>query len=197
MKLLRRFPQLEAPLADGRLNLTTLEIAGKVMTPENVEALVLQFANLTKRKSEELLVSIQEKLRRLRSLLSHKIPDGNLDAGPPTPGRRAPIPPAVRREVMERDGYRCTYVSPDGRRCESTWRLELHHHEPAPMTGSSTADDLTVRCRPHNQLHAWEDWGREHVERRTRERRRKSRATSMINDIRSAVHGEHDPRPRP
>jgi hypothetical protein len=55
---------------------------------------------------------------------------------------------------------------------------ELHHHEPAPMTGSSTADDLTVRCRPHNQLHGWEDWGREHVERRIRERRRKSRAAS-------------------
>jgi hypothetical protein len=61
---------------------------------------------------------------------------------PPTPGKRAPIAASVRREVMERDGHRCAYVSPDGVRCESTWQLELHHRDGALVTGSSGPDEL-------------------------------------------------------
>ena len=88
----------------------------------------------------------------------------------PTPGVRAPIPAAVRREVMERDGGRPTYLSPDGRRCASTWQLELDHVRGALVTGTSTAAELTVRCRPHNQLRARDVFGRAHVARRIRAR---------------------------
>jgi 5-methylcytosine-specific restriction endonuclease McrA len=34
---------------------------------------------------------------------------------------------ATRDAIYERDGGRCTYVGPDGRRCNSTWDLEMHH----------------------------------------------------------------------
>jgi hypothetical protein len=59
LKLLRRFPELEAPLTDGRLNLTTVELVGKVMTPGNAADLIARSAYLTKRETEELVVSIQ------------------------------------------------------------------------------------------------------------------------------------------
>jgi 5-methylcytosine-specific restriction endonuclease McrA len=338
--LLRRFPQLEAPLGDGSLKLSQLAALGKIMTCENADALIRRACHLSRRKTEELVASVQpratpvegirklpvpaarpvtspppapdlpgappapalspvnarpgvalprdpaaapsgvpptgsgesprsstptsqssppasslqaspsgaaparppepqpepcsrsrsrptlepvaagrwslrvtldaaqkEKLDTLRTLLSHKLPRGDLNAlldemldcalekhgkrrgtvkpprarkaarpRAPTPGRRAPIPAAVRREVMERDGHRCTYVSPDGRRCESTWQLELHHERPAPLTGSSTPADLVVRCRVHNALHAVEHYGREHVDRRIRESRARREA---------------------
>jgi hypothetical protein len=66
---------------------------------------------------------------------------------PPTPGQRAPIPLPVRREVLQRDGYRCTFTGHDGERCPCTTRLEMDHLDPAKETGRSTAADLTTRCR--------------------------------------------------
>jgi hypothetical protein len=91
---------------------------------------------------------------------------------PPTPGERAPVPPHVRREVLKRDGYRCTWVHPDGSRCEETARLEMDHLLPARETGSSTAADLTTRCRGHNRLRAIRRYGRAYVNDRIAEARR-------------------------
>ena len=203
--VVRRFPRLEAALVDGRLNPTQLIVLRPVITDENVDDLVRRAAHLSKRRTEELAVSIQpravpapglrklptpaprpaprgkprsrlepvaaerwqwrhvleakrkEKLDRLRGYLAHKIPDGDLDKvfdqmlddalekhgkrlgyvepewprsvkeKPATPGKRAPVPLAVRRAVLKRDGYRCTSVSPDGERCPATEQLEMDH----------------------------------------------------------------------
>jgi hypothetical protein len=289
VRLLREFPQLEAPIADGRIGLTVLGVLGQVMTSENVDELIRRGTHLTKRQAEELVVSIRprqvradgirkvpelspapasvpaepspspaaelspvkvdptpplalvreergvpeerpperaslssavrpvragawtlqvtldgarkEKVERLQALLSHRIPDGDVNAlfdymldctlekagkqrGAVRPertrepleplprprGERDPIPLEVRREVWERDGGRCTYVSPDGRRCESCWQLEFHHTGLAGNTGS-TAKDLTIRCKPHDVLDAVDVFGREHIEARIAERR--------------------------
>jgi len=154
----------------------------------------------------------KKKLEQLKELLSHKIPDGDLNAvfeemldcaiekhgkrrgnvtpartrrtelPPPTPGKRQPIRAWVRREVLERDGHRCTYVSPDGKRCESTRQLELHHRDGALVTGSSTPEELEVHCKPHNQLVARDVFGRAHVERRIRESQAARRATERRPD---------------
>jgi 5-methylcytosine-specific restriction endonuclease McrA len=84
---------------------------------------------------------------------------------PRRPGEREPISTPVRRAVWERDGGRCTYVSPDGRRCESRWQLEYDHIDPAALGGASTVDGLRLRCRVHNTLHAEETFGRAHMAR--------------------------------
>ncbi len=94
---------------------------------------------------------------------------------PPRPGERAPIPAEVRRAVWERDGGRCTYTSPDGRRCECRFRLELDHIQPVALGGPSTVANLRLRCRPHNSLHAEETFGREHMARFRRAERPKPR----------------------
>ena len=69
------------------------------------------------------------------------------------------IPLAVRGAVHERDGGRCSFVAPDGRRCDSTHRLQLDHIVPFALGGPSTADNLRLRCQTHNLLEARRTFG--------------------------------------
>ncbi|HSN89838.1 MAG TPA: HNH endonuclease, partial [Anaeromyxobacteraceae bacterium] len=112
-------------------------------------------------------------------------------AGPkPRPlGRREPVPAEVRRAVWARDGGRCTYVSEDGRRCESRWQLELDHVESAAAGGPSTVENLRLRCRPHNLLHAETTFGREHMARF----RRAGRPATRTGE--STIAGDSGPTP--
>ena len=80
------------------------------------------------------------------------------------PAKRKPIPAAVRREVWKRDGGQCAWRSEDGRRCGSTWKLELDHIVPAALGGASTVENLRVCCQAHNGLHAEHVFGRGHME---------------------------------
>ncbi len=75
----------------------------------------------------------------------------------PAKGRH--IPAAVRREVRERDGDRCTFVADSGRRCEARGKLEFDHIEPVARGGKSTAANLRLRCRAHNQYEAERAFG--------------------------------------
>ena len=74
-------------------------------------------------------------------------------------------PRAVRREVFERDGERCTFVDESGRRCESRTWLELDHRIPRARGGPDDASNLAVVCRAHNRLAAEQQFGREHMDR--------------------------------
>ena len=99
--------------------------------------------------------AVREKFERARSLLSGKHPEGVtpeqvLEAAldeylkrhePAREGRpeRSPggseqrsrrIPAGVRRAVQRRDGGRCTFVGSQGRRCGSTWDVEIDHLKP-------------------------------------------------------------------
>jgi 5-methylcytosine-specific restriction endonuclease McrA len=94
---------------------------------------------------------------------------------PRPPGERPPIPAEVRRAVWERDGGRCTYLSPEGRRCECRWQLELDHIQPDALGGPPTVGNLRLRCRAHNFLHAEETFGRAHMARFRRAGRMESR----------------------
>ncbi|MFT3916598.1 MAG: hypothetical protein QM704_21725 [Anaeromyxobacteraceae bacterium] len=59
MRLIRRFPGLEAELETGRLNPTQLLVLASVLTPENYDELVAKAAWLSKRKTVELVVAIR------------------------------------------------------------------------------------------------------------------------------------------
>jgi hypothetical protein len=90
-------------------------------------------------------------------------------------GRRSRyIPASVRRQVAERDGLQCSYVSPDGRRCESR-DVEFHHLTPFARGGQHTVEEITLRCRAHNAFQAELDYGQEHIKRRIRQQRARSR----------------------
>jgi len=78
---------------------------------------------------------------------------------------------ATRRAVFERDGERCTFTDADGHRCPATTWLELDHVIARARGGTSELANLRVRCRAHNRLYAEQTFGKEHVERKIRERR--------------------------
>lgn len=123
------------------------------------------------------------KLRRAQDLLRHTIPNGDpalvLDralallvdqlerrrlakADRPRsrssrhepPARRTRLIPAdVRRAVWARDQGRCGFEGAHGR-CTETGRLEFHHVIPFASGGPTTVENLSLRCRAHNQFEA-------------------------------------------
>ena len=76
-------------------------------------------------------------------------------------GRR--IPKALRRLVWERDGHRCSFVGTDGHRCGETRELEIDHIIPWALGGATTAENLRVLCRAHNQFEAERLFGKDHM----------------------------------
>jgi hypothetical protein len=121
-----------------------------------------------------------EKLRRAQDLLRHQIPNGDPGAvidraltvllahlektklaaavrprpeGATRRGSRH-IPAAVRRAAWKRDGGRCGFVSPDGRRCNEQGFLEFHHVKPHGDGGEPSVENIQLRCRAHNQYEA-------------------------------------------
>jgi hypothetical protein len=73
------------------------------------------------------------------------------------------IPHEVRRQVLERDGMRCTFVSDSGHQCEATGMLEFHQEDPFARGGPPTFDTIRRRCRAHNALMAERDFGRQFI----------------------------------
>ncbi len=74
------------------------------------------------------------------------------------------IPLAIRREVWARDRGRCTFTSPTGHKCSTERGLEFDHVLPVARGGESTAENLRLRCRGHNQLEAERQFGRKFME---------------------------------
>jgi len=64
------------------------------------------------------------------------------------------IPSHVQREVGRRDGGQCAFVSRDGHRCTERTFLELHHIVPYAKGGLATIENISLRCRRHNQYEA-------------------------------------------
>lgn len=120
-----------------------------------------------------------ERLQRATDLLRHAVPDGNLgrvfdralisllrdlerskfgatdaprgDFVSESDSRY--IAASVRRRVWKRDGGRCAFVGTHGR-CTETAFLEFHHIKPFACGGTSTLDNIELRCRAHNQREA-------------------------------------------
>lgn len=142
-------------------------------------------------------------LRQAQALLGHAVPAGDLDqvlnralkllvrdlerrrfaATPrPRPARRRSaqpgrhVPAEVRRQVWQRDGGRCTFVSDSGHRCPARTRLEFDHVMPYARGGEATAAGLRLRCRAHNQHVADQAFGAGFMDRKRREARLRSAA---------------------
>jgi 5-methylcytosine-specific restriction endonuclease McrA len=64
------------------------------------------------------------------------------------------VPNDVRRASWRRDGGQCGFVSSDGHRCTERTFLEFHHVIPYAKGGRATVDNISLRCRRHNQYEA-------------------------------------------
>jgi len=76
------------------------------------------------------------------------------------------VPARVRRIVWERDRGQCTFTSDDGHRCGATHRLQYDHIVPVARGGSSTADNVRLRCHAHNHHEAERVFGAAFMERK-------------------------------
>lgn len=134
--------------------------------------------------------ALRDKIEQAQELLRHRIPDGDLaqvfdralgllvdklraerfgltksprrSSKPPTVSSRY-TPAAVKREVYARDDGQCTFVDARGRRCAERGMLEYDHIIAYAHGGLTTVDNLRLRCRAHNQLHAEDVFGRERI----------------------------------
>jgi hypothetical protein len=104
------------------------------------------------------------------------------------------VPRAVRREVWERDGSRCTFVGTGGHRCEAREDLELDHVVPVARGGLPTVSILRLLCHGHNQHVAERAFGkaamqgrREAAQRRRIEERLRRQADRERAEARKAA----------
>jgi len=144
-------------LDEGEMAL--LEEAQKVLSARKLKDTVL--------KAAKQVVARDRRLTALRdrraSLVTSKVATSPAKSQTTKPSRY--IPADVRHAVATRDGNRCSYVAPDGRRCCETRNLELDHVEPFSLGGKSTVQNLRQVCRAHNQLYAERVFGREFLRR--------------------------------
>ena len=135
-----------------------------------------------------------EKFRQAQDLLRHRVPKGDVATifekaldllieqvkkerfGKGRKPRQVPtedaeasssrhIPDAIKREVYERDGGRCTFTDENGRRCADKGALEFDHLDGFARTHLHRADRIRLLCRAHNQHAAEQMYGRAFMER--------------------------------
>jgi hypothetical protein len=177
-------------MPDNMLPTRPSEVAGPpAAVPSKPRAMVYPIS--ARRYFLKLTISedTHNKLDRVRALLRHSIPDGDVDAilnralsllldhavrartglgrkarqsETSAGSRRRSIPAAVRREVWRRDGGRCAFAGPDGP-CGEAAFLEYHHVIPFAAGGPTDASNLQLRCRAHNAHEAQVFFGQRHL----------------------------------
>jgi hypothetical protein len=71
---------------------------------------------------------------------------------PALPSRH--IPNHVKRAVYLRDGGQCAFVAAAGKRCTERTFLQFHHVQAYAKRGPATVENISLRCRRHNQYEA-------------------------------------------
>jgi len=89
-------------------------------------------------------------------------------------GESRDIPTYVQRAVSKRDGGQCGFVGPGGHRCPERTFLEFHHIVPYARGGRATIENISLRCRRHNQYEAELEFGARAMEAARGDRRRSS-----------------------
>jgi len=111
-------------------------------------------------KALDLLIEKVKKERFAAGRKPRAVPTGRPDAS-----SSRHIPDAVKREVFERDGGRCTFTAEDGRRCAETGALEFDHLDGFARNQLHRPDRIRLLCRTHNQHAAEQMYGRAFMER--------------------------------
>ncbi len=76
---------------------------------------------------------------------------GNAKAG------RHVIPDSVKHQVVKRMGWRCSFQSEDGRRCEQKRWLDFHHIIRVGNGGLNTPENISILCSSHHSYHHCEN----------------------------------------
>jgi hypothetical protein len=81
------------------------------------------------------------------------------------------VPDAVRDRVLERAGYQCEFVGPDGTRCTARTNLGIDHTRAFAIYRSHDERWLQAVCGMHNLLRAKQTFGPEYIDRMIEARR--------------------------
>ena len=119
-------------------------------------ALTALLADLAKKK-----FAASDRPRAQRPRADHPPAAAPLPA--PSPSRASTesrrVSAGVKRAVYRRDGGRCAFRAPTGRRCGERAFLEFHHVDPYAHGGPATVENIELRCHNHNNY----EWTRADV----------------------------------
>ena len=87
------------------------------------------------------------------SVSEANVPGGCSEDGTENVAPTRYIPSEVRERVLERAGYQCEYVGPDGCRCTCRTGLQVEHTKPFAVYHSHDEEHLRAYCPAHN-VHA-------------------------------------------
>ncbi|WP_242343272.1 HNH endonuclease [Anaeromyxobacter terrae] len=157
MRVLRRFPRLEAPLRDARVCLSTVALLGPVLTEENVDDLLARAAYRTRAEVEHLIASIQARaapragIRKLperepaSAALPLTAPEAGGERAEPSDGApAAPMPHASPTDAAS-PATRVRSERP-GRRSEAVAITENHWSLRVTLDRACKEDLETLRC---------------------------------------------------
>jgi hypothetical protein len=165
-------PTVEIKLTFTKSQMEKLDRAVEVLAargknPGMNEVLIQAVDDLLWRRDPVLKAERAQKIagRRARVLLQGaalaqaEISNENLDspslpAAPAQAGKRTTIPSSFRHHVWLRDQGQCTWKHPSGERCSERKMLELDHLLMVCRGGENEVNNLTLRCRFHNQIRA-------------------------------------------
>ena len=131
-ELVGKFEQAKALLSSGNPKITFAEV---------VEVLVDEYLE---RHSPAARQERRENRKRSAS------PDSRRRECQNAPKARH-IPKDARDEVSVRDDGQCSYVAPDGTRCESKHGLQIDHIKPFAAGGGHDVANLRLLCASHNR----------------------------------------------
>lgn len=171
MKALRDLPEIEKPLPEGKVSLTTAahlqtHFQEKAKTSEpyaELLGMLEQFKNLTAHSNPS--PTYLELFKHLAQISLKKLsPDKKKTrtSAPNLGTHSRTIPAKIRREVWIRDQGSCQYQDPQtGRKCGSKFGVELEHRTPFSQGGQHSAQNLVCYCRHHNLWAAEKIFGSE------------------------------------
>lgn len=125
------------------------------------ELFMIAMDEYIERHSPEGRIKRKEKREQRKATRTSEAPKSDSKQKPDSKEVSRYIPKKVRDEVHARDKGRCTYVSPGGRRCGSTWDLQVDHIVPFARGGDNSPSNLRLLCGKHNRLEAERVYGKE------------------------------------
>jgi hypothetical protein len=92
-RLLQRFPELERPLREGKLCLTSMGELAKVLTEENQAAVLPRFLGISTREAKEVVAELQPRESPpMRTVVRPLVPAGRAEAAMPGLRSEAELP---------------------------------------------------------------------------------------------------------
>jgi hypothetical protein len=109
--------------------------------------------------------SKQKKGQESRQRINKETKNTNNKAPETNKQRSRNIPASVRDKVFARDGGKCTFVGENGKRCDSTWNIEIDHIVPFARGGNNSPGNLRLLCAKHNLMEAQRAYGEDFMKK--------------------------------